>query len=188
LCKTIKISPLSVIGPTGYILQTSGLELYIEQSPDCLNRHGGHLFLGVEDDTTIKGIPEDTSDEILNNFVKPKYLFHGKTQFEEYLKDPLIERRITAHLANEIVNTCLLVQKERAKVTVPVLVMASGNDRIVSFDQTENWFRKLEAPQKSMIVYPELYHEIFSETENDRPFQDLKKFFIAHLGGFYAEK
>jgi len=33
-----------------------------------LNRHGGHIFLGIEDDGTICGVGEDVSD-ILNRFV-----------------------------------------------------------------------------------------------------------------------
>ena len=34
-----------------------------------LNRHGGHLFLGVDDNGTIVGIKEDATADIINNFV-----------------------------------------------------------------------------------------------------------------------
>ena len=34
-----------------------------------LNRNGGHLFLGIDDDGTILGIDEDSVDKIKDNFV-----------------------------------------------------------------------------------------------------------------------
>ncbi|MBI4387880.1 MAG: lysophospholipase [Candidatus Omnitrophica bacterium] len=123
---------------------------------------------------------------VMRNLVKPRYLFHDSKRMEEYLKDSQIERRVAVHLANEIVKACQCAQKERIRLQAPLLVLASGDDRIVSLPATQNWFDKVQAVSKKMVTYPNLYHEIFNETD-PKPVQDLKEFLAAESKGDHNE-
>ena len=110
---------------------------------------------------------------VMSNLVKPRFLFHDQNQMKEYMKDGLIERRVTAHLANLIVEECLRSQHEENQIETPIYVLASGNDRVVSLNATKKWFNCLKAPSKSIKIYPDLYHEIFNETHTNEPIEDL---------------
>jgi lysophospholipase len=54
-----------------------------------------------------------------------------------------------------------------------VLFQLAGDDQVVSTPASENVFEKLSHPDKTKIVYPGLYHEIFNETVKDQVFHDL---------------
>ena len=154
----------------------SGLVL----SSPCFQLHGvswSPLLRGL-----VKILNQVAPRFVMHNLVKPRYLFHDPEKMKAYLKDPLIERKVTVHLANEIARTCSASQKRCDRLKIPVLVLASGNDRVVSLDATRAWFDHLQARDKTMITYPDLYHEIFNEFDS-KPIQDLKKFFTSHAKG-----
>lgn len=117
----------------------------------------------------------------MSNLVKPRYLFHGESEMEEYLKDKLIERRVTCRLADLIVKECLRAQTETPEFHVPVSVFASGDDRVVSLEATKRWFDRLRAPSKSIKIYPSLYHEIFNETSTQEPIEDVVSFLTSSM-------
>jgi lysophospholipase len=54
-----------------------------------------------------------------------------------------------------------------------VLFQLAGDDQVVSTPASEKVFEKLSHPDKTKIVYPGLYHEIFNETVKDQVFHDL---------------
>jgi len=55
-----------------------------------------------------------------------------------------------------------------------VLFQLAGDDRVVSTTASEAVFEKLNHPDKTKIVYPGFYHEIFNEPEKERVFGDWK--------------
>ncbi len=119
---------------------------------------------------------------VMSNLVKPRYLFHNADSMKAYWQDPLIERRVTAHLACAIINACENIQRENIRLDIPVLVLASGDDRIVELSATKRVFEKLNAPSKSIVIYPDLYHEIFNEERNEQAIRDLKQFMQTQIG------
>ena len=130
----------------------------------------------------VKKIARVSPGLIMTNLVRPKYLFRDPVRMEKYLKDPLVERRVTARLANEIVKGCEEEQCRNVRLDIPVLVLASGNERVVSLDETKRWFERLQAEKKQMIVYSNLYHEIFNETGERKPVNDLRAFLTERAG------
>ena len=118
---------------------------------------------------------------VMSNLVKPRFLFHDQKKMEEYLKDPLIEKRITCRLAHFIVEACLKAQKEKLEANIPLCVLAAGDERIVSLEATKNWFHHAQAVSKWIKIYPNLYHEIFNEIHTEEPAQDLLQFLSTHI-------
>lgn len=120
---------------------------------------------------------------VMSNFVKPRFLFHGKEKLADYMKDRLIERRVTLHLAQLITEACQKAQNELCGLNLPLLVLASDFDRVVDVEATRSWFSRLETNRKRIKFYPNLYHEIFSEENNQEPVQELKVFLREQAGG-----
>jgi len=120
---------------------------------------------------------------ILPGPAKPGYLFHDPEKMKQYLADMMIERRITAHLANELLCESRRTSARPAVFSCPLLVLASGDDRIVSLKKTRGWFEKAQAAGKELKVYDGFYHEIFHEIGREKPMSDLKRFLDNTEGG-----
>lgn len=108
--------------------------------------------------------------------VKPNHLFHGAEKMREYLADTLIERRITTRLAHVLLSETRRIRREEFSFKMPLLILASGDDRIVSLPATKAWFEKVAAPKKELKIYDGFYHEIFHEIERTQPIEHLKQF------------
>jgi alpha-beta hydrolase superfamily lysophospholipase len=57
-----------------------------------------------------------------------------------------------------------------ARITVPVLLLQSGDDYVVKKDASLAFYDRLKTTDKELEVYPDFYHEIFSETAREKAF------------------
>lgn len=119
---------------------------------------------------------------VIANLVKSKYLFRDPDLLKSYRNDDMIQHKVTIHLANEIVHACEAVQGRVLEILIPVLILASGDDRIVAVKATESVFRNIKSSEKEIEIYPELYHEIFNEIERQKPISRLKSFIHHQIG------
>ena len=118
---------------------------------------------------------------VYHNPVFPKHLTHDAKEVEHYKKDPLIARKISAHLFEEI----LKYQKEiklwtKIDFSFPVYFFVSGDERVVDSKATKHFFDLLIAPKKEWLEFDGFYHEIFNEIEQDKPFSALKEILQNH--------
>ena len=51
---------------------------------------------------------------------------------------------------------------------MPILMQAAGEDRLVNIKAVEAFYGRLTTPDRKLMVYDALYHEIYNETEPDR--------------------
>jgi alpha-beta hydrolase superfamily lysophospholipase len=93
-----------------------------------------------------------------------------------YEKDPLRHDKISPALYEGMVETMKDVTLNADQVQLPICVLASGTDKIVSLPATKVMFERLGSPNKKMIIYQDSYHEIFNDLERDKVFQDLNAF------------
>jgi alpha-beta hydrolase superfamily lysophospholipase len=63
---------------------------------------------------------------------------------------------------------------------IPVLLLLPMADQVINPEGTEVLWRALEAPEKKIIRYPGLYHELFNEPEKERVFGDLRTWLGNH--------
>ena len=94
---------------------------------------------------------------------------------EAYLADPLVERRMTAALASELMSAVERTGPRGADVSVPLLVLHGGDDSICSPDGSERF--AAAAPKARFIRYPRLRHEIFNEPSYPSVLGDVTAFF-----------
>ena len=116
--------------------------------------------------------------KIWNNPIKPLYLSHESEEVKKYITDPLIQRKITGRLAFEMFQACSVASRHAKEISIPVLILASGDDRIVSLKATQRFYNKMVSPQKSMKIFDSCYHELLHEKERHEVIQMIKDFLV----------
>jgi alpha-beta hydrolase superfamily lysophospholipase len=102
-------------------------------------------------------------------------LSHDEEVVRAYVDDPLVHDRVSARWFTEIIRTMEDVNRSAAKVTVPILMQVAGDDHLTDAAQSQEFFARLNAEDKSLHVYDGFYHEIYNEKEELRakPLADL---------------
>jgi alpha-beta hydrolase superfamily lysophospholipase len=103
----------------------------------------------------------------------PKALSRDPGVVRAYLEDPLVQRKITASLASEMLSAIKRTAAAAAAVRVPMLLLHGEDDQICSVAGSRNFFEKLKVTQRELHTYPGLRHEIFNEPERAAVLGDL---------------
>jgi alpha-beta hydrolase superfamily lysophospholipase len=101
---------------------------------------------------------------------------------QDYLEDPLVHNgKASARLVIELFQNMELVVRDRAKITLPILVMHGSADAMTTSDGSEEFERDVGSRDKTLKIYPGLYHEIFNEPERLEVLGDLAQWLEARL-------
>jgi alpha-beta hydrolase superfamily lysophospholipase len=101
-----------------------------------------------------------------------------------YAEDPLVYGgKTTARLAAELSKTIGRVAAEAGKITLPLLIVQGGADRLVDPDGSRMLYDRASSIDKTLKIYDGLYHEVFNEPERDVVLGDVKSWVEARLGG-----
>ena len=128
----------------------------------------------------------------LLNYVMPSFLFDSglsveiATRNEEIREmdknDSLYVTKVSVRWYRELINAIRLAHKNVAKqLDVPLLLMQSGDDKIVDKAVAKQWFDQLPISEKTYKEWGELYHEIFNEPEREQVFLYAKSFVETQL-------
>ena len=91
-----------------------------------------------------------------------------------YRADPLVHRRrIRARLGAEMLRAMGEVAAGLPGVTMPVLVMQGSADSLVDPGAAGYVHSRLGSADRTIRIYPGLYHEVFNEPERDQVLDDL---------------
>jgi acylglycerol lipase len=103
---------------------------------------------------------------------------------EEYVADPLVYKgKITARLGAEMLGAMERVRSEAGRITLPLLIVQGGADRLVDPAGARILYDAAASPDKRLIVYEGFSHEVFNEPEHDRDrvLTDVERWLQAHL-------
>jgi alpha-beta hydrolase superfamily lysophospholipase len=106
----------------------------------------------------------------------PDALSRDAEVVRRYVDDPLVETRMTASLAVELMAAVDRTQRADAQLEHPMLLLHGGDDSLCAPAGSEAFHRKLSgraASQSAVRIYPGLRHEIFNEPERQQVFGDL---------------
>ena len=120
--------------------------------------------------------------QVLANPIKPVYLMHDLEELRQYKSDSFVQRRISIRLAHEMFRGGSSIEVRAHEIMLPLLVMAAGDDRIVSTPRAKRFFEKVSSSQKELHVFDGYYHELFHEIGREKPLQILKDFVIKFSG------
>ena len=99
-----------------------------------------------------------------------------------YVEDPLVHTgKTTARLAAEILRAMGGIPKIAAQITLPILLIQGGADRLVDPEGAKMLFKKVQSPDKTIKIYDGLYHEIFNEPERDQVLDDMEQWLENHI-------
>lgn len=94
---------------------------------------------------------------------------HDQLAVRGYRQDPLVYNRGTARLGAELMKNFAILFEKAETVRVPLLLLAGGADRITNPQASRQFFEKVGSRYKKCYFFEDMYHEIFNETEKDKP-------------------
>jgi lysophospholipase len=99
-----------------------------------------------------------------------------------YMADPLVHpRRLRARLGAEMLRAMDEVAAGLPRLTLPVLVMQGSDDALVDPGAAAYVHGRVGSPDRTIRIYPGLYHEIFNEPERDQVLDDLVEWVLARI-------
>jgi acylglycerol lipase len=102
---------------------------------------------------------------------------------EAYLADPLVHKgKASARLVSELFRVMHEVQARRQDITLPLLVLHGEADAMTAASGSADFHAGAGAADKTLRVYPGLYHEIFNEPERLQVLEDLATWLAARTG------
>jgi acylglycerol lipase len=100
-----------------------------------------------------------------------------------YEQDPLVfHGKLQARTAVELADATATFPEGVARLTLPLLVMHGGADRLVPPASAEMVYANAGSSDKTLELYEGFYHEIFNEPQADRaqPLNDLNTWLKTH--------
>lgn len=100
----------------------------------------------------------------------------------DYLADPLVfQGKMSARMLRELFAGMHAVQAEAEGITLPILILHGGADSMTSPDGSRFLHENIGSADKTLNIYPGLYHEIFNEPERTRVLDDVLAWCDARL-------
>jgi len=93
---------------------------------------------------------------------------------DAYAADPLVSSTVSARWFTEVVRAQLETREMASRLSLPALIMQSGDDRLVDPAATRDWAAKAPADLAEYVEWPGLYHEMFNEPEREQVFQRME--------------
>ena len=87
-------------------------------------------------------------------------------EVKKYLEDPLVfHGKASARMVRELFAGMATVQAGLTGITLPMLILHGGADVMTSPDGSRYLHQHIMSADKTLRVYPGLYHEILNEPE-----------------------
>ena len=91
-----------------------------------------------------------------------------------YINDPLVYNgKSTARISSVINDGINYVADHGSKITLPLLLLHGGDDRICDPGWSTYLHNLISSPQNKLIIYDDLYHEVYNEPEQESVFNDV---------------
>ena len=92
----------------------------------------------------------------------------------DYLADPLVYNgKMGARLAAEMLSNMTRIQENSWQVSLPILLLHGGKDSLAAAEGSKYLDSHIASIDKTLKIYPELFHEIFNEPEKDEVLNDM---------------
>ena len=111
----------------------------------------------------------------LANNVNGGWLSHDPAVAAAYVRDPLVSHKVSARWYWSLLEAIADTHARAGSLRLPVLVMTSGEDRLVDPDAAERWARAAPANLIEHVRWSGYYHEMFNEPEREPVFQRMQR-------------
>lgn len=101
----------------------------------------------------------------VRSYVKAKVLTHDREQARLYDSDPAIFKQIAVNILLDLFDTSSRLLADAGAFTMPLLILAAGNDWVVRIPPQKAFFDKASSARKRFEILPGFFHAIFHEKE-----------------------
>jgi alpha-beta hydrolase superfamily lysophospholipase len=109
----------------------------------------------------------------VSNEVDPKLLSHDPEVAPAYVADPLVHDRITGGLYSGTIARGEAFIARAPELKVPFIMLHGADDQIVDPNGSQRFFDRATITDRTLCIYPGMYHEIFNEVDRERVFKDI---------------
>ena len=100
---------------------------------------------------------------------------------QKYVDDPLVHSgKVASRLVTELFAMMDDVSAGRSRITLPMLVMHGEADAMTAAEGSRHFYQAIGSEDKTLSIYPGLYHEIFNEPERLQVMGELADWIVAH--------
>ncbi len=101
---------------------------------------------------------------------------------QKYIDDPLVfNGKISSRFIAEMFSAMATVRNNAADISLPLLIMHGEADLLTSVEGSKILHAGVASKDKTLRIYPDLYHEIFNEPEKDTILAELQEWILKHL-------
>lgn len=108
-------------------------------------------------------------------------LSHDPERVADYREDPQIHSTITPRLFTETASAIEAAMRRGNRISVPVLFLLAGDDRIVDTDRSLAFAQALQASDITIRVLEGHYHEVLQETDRRAVMREIRDWIDDHL-------
>jgi alpha-beta hydrolase superfamily lysophospholipase len=95
-------------------------------------------------------------------------------EVERYVNDPLnYSGKLSARKVSELFKSMNYIQQNASVISLPILLLHGGEDAMASPAGSRFLEEHISSPDKTLRIYPGLFHEIFNEPEKEQVFGDI---------------
>lgn len=103
----------------------------------------------------------------------------------DYIADPLVNHgKMTARMVAELFKALHHIQANAKGITLPLLLLHGGEDLMASPAGSQFLHDNVGSVDNTLRIYPDLYHEIFNEPEQQDIFAEMLEWCDDHVAGY----
>ena len=111
----------------------------------------------------------------------PNLLSHDQEVVRNYINDPLVHGVASTRFYTELIRAVSETLQGGNKLTIPCLVMVGTGDGIVDSPTTQEFFKTIASPDKTLKVYKGLYHEVLNEPDKQKLLDEINSWVSARI-------
>jgi len=120
--------------------------------------------------------------QMFSKVADPSYLSRDPRVAEAYQADPLVSTTVSARWFVQVQRAQTDTRARAAQLSVPALVMQSGDDRLVDPAATRAWAAAAPVEHVDYVEWEGFYHEMFNEPEQEQVFERMLRWLDDQLG------
>lgn len=124
--------------------------------------------------TAARGLARIVPRSRLFPAVAAPLISHDAEIVAAYQNDPLVDRGgWRVGMGYLLIDSGRKLRARAGDITLPVLLLHGGDDKITPVSGAEYLYQQFASADKTLKVYPGLYHEVHNETEKDKVLADM---------------
>jgi alpha-beta hydrolase superfamily lysophospholipase len=119
---------------------------------------------------------------MFSKVAEPSALSRDPKVPEAYIADPLVSTTVSARWFTSVLRAHADTLARASSLSLPALVMQSGDDRLTDPAATRSWVSHAPADLVEYVEWEGLYHEMFNEPEKEEVFARVEQWLGERLG------